>query len=70
MTHAPFTTDEIRAAEIEAAREEGYQSGMAQAARVADGMFRGEKWCGDCLYRGNVTRAIEAKAKEPDHAEV
>lgn len=36
-TPKPFTPDEIRAAEIEAARAEGYAAGLERAAVIADG---------------------------------
>jgi hypothetical protein len=35
MTREPFTAEEIRSAEIEAAREEGFRAGLTAARHVA-----------------------------------
>lgn len=66
--HEPFTPDEIRAAEIEAAREEGRRAGMMEAAQVA--WQHRERWNNAGGFHNfasaamTIATAIEAKAKE------
>lgn len=53
----PFTPDEIHAAEIEAAREEGRRAGMMEAAQIVLDVGSYTAWSA-------IADAIEAKAKE------
>lgn len=67
MTRATFTPDEIRAAEIEAAREEGFADGMRHAAYICRRRHVGDNNREDMEARRcseAILAAIEAKAKE------
>jgi hypothetical protein len=73
MTRTPFTESEIRAAEIEAAREEGFRAGIEMAAAKCEWFARQNADIGADYQCGRVhagealaahIRAIESAAKE------